>query len=287
MTFLQLEYFHAVAETGSISRVAERYNISPAALSRSISQLERELGVELFDHEGRSIVLNENGQIFLQCTSEILESMLTARRRLSDANQRKLVRARFDVLLDEPGELPIVFKLARPDLLVEIIPPHVNSMRYDVRVFATSSVIDDDAYELMCTERLVMALPANHRFAGSESVRLADFRDEPFVLYRYEHHEQTVFGMCGEAGFTPRISMSFGMTAHRGLYRAISEGLGCSIVPELVSGAEWDAGKVSLVSISDIRRSRRIYAMTPDRKPMSADARFVIDTIKNRLVGAE
>ena len=50
MTFLQLEYFHAVAELGSISRVAEQYNISPAALSRSISQLERELGADLFDH---------------------------------------------------------------------------------------------------------------------------------------------------------------------------------------------------------------------------------------------
>ena len=115
MTFLQLEYFHAVAESGSITRVAEQYNISPAALSRSISQLERELRAELFDHEGRTIVLNENGKIFLQCTAEILESMLTARKRLSDATQRRLVRVRFDVMLDEPGELPIEFKRSQPD----------------------------------------------------------------------------------------------------------------------------------------------------------------------------
>lgn len=284
MTFLQLEYFHAVAESGSISRVAEQYNISPAALSRSISQLERELGADLFDHEGRSIVLNESGKIFLQCTAEILDSMLTARKRLSDVSQRRLVRVRLDVLLDEPGELPIAFKLARPDLTVEVIPPHGTSMRYDVRVFSTLSIIDDPRYELICSERFVAALPANHPLANRDAIRLADLKDEAFVLFKYEHHEETLFSMCNAAGFAPRISMTFGMTAHRGLYRAISKGLGCSIVPERVSRAEWDPEKVALVPFTDITRVRHVYATTPDGEPMNEDSRFVVDTIKNRLV---
>ena len=283
MTFLQLEYFHAVAESGSISRVAEQYNISPAALSRSISQLERELGVELFDHEGRAIVLNDNGQIFLQCTTEILDSMLIARKRLSDASQQSMVRARLDVMLDEPGELPIAFKLARPELLVEIIPPHRSTIRYDVRVFATLNVIDDPHYELICSERFVAALPANHPLAKEESLRLTDLQDDSFILFKSEHHEQTLLEMCNEVGFAPRIGMTFGMTAHRGLYRAISKGLGCSIVPERVSRAEWDPEKVALVPFSDIQRVRHIYATTPDGKPFDENCRFVVDTIKARL----
>lgn len=284
MTFLQLEYFHAVAESGSISRVAEQYNISPAALSRSISQLERELGAELFDHEGRSIVLNENGRIFLQCTTEILDSMLIARKRLSYTSQHRMVRARLDVLLDEPGELPIEFKLARPDLLVEIIPPYRMNTRFDVRVFATYNTIDDPRYELLCSERFVAALPANHRLATCDSIRLTDLKDEPFIIVRHDHHEETIFTMCNEAGFVPRIAMSFGMTAHRGLYRSICKGIGCSIVPELVSRAEWDADKIALVPFSDIQHVRHIYATTYDGSPLDDDCRFVVDTIKNRLV---
>jgi len=287
MTFLQLEYFHAVAESGSISRVAEQYNISPAALSRSINQLERELGAELFDHEGRSIVLNENGRIFLECASEIIDSMLVARKRISDTNQRRMVRARFDVLLDEPGELPIAFKLARPDLLVEIIPPYRVNSRFDIRIFATSSLIDDPRYELLCTERFVAAFPADHPLAHEESVRLSDLKGESFNLYKQDHHEETVFTMCAEAGFAPRIAMAFGLAAHRGLYNAICKGIGCSIVPERVCKAEWDLDRVSLVPFSDIQRIRHIYATSYDGSPLNDDCRFVVDTIKNRLVQSE
>lgn len=284
MTFLQLEYFHAVADSGSISRVAEQYNISPAALSRSISQLERELGVELFDHEGRSIVLNEYGRIFLQCTAEILDSMVTARKRLSDLAQRSLVRVRFDVLLDEPGELPIALRLARPDLVVDIVPPHSPNMRFDLRVFSTQNTIDDPRAELLFSERYVAALPASHALANRETIALSELKDEPFVLYRFEHNEETLFGMCEEAGFVPRIGISFGMTAHHGVFRAVSEGVGCAIVPELVSRAEWDATKVALVPFSDITRIRHIYATTPDGDPINDNCRFILDTIKKRLL---
>ncbi len=287
MTFLQLEYFHAVAELGSISRVAERYNISPAALSRSISQLERELGTELFDHEGRSIILNDHGRIFLQCTTEILDSMLTARKRISHAHIQNVVRLRLDTLLDEPGELPILFKQLRPDLLVEIIPPNRTSMRYDLRMFATTNVIRDSRCELVCSERFVAALPASHPWANSPSIRLSDLKNESFIIYRTEQHEQALFEMCDQVGFAPRIGMTFGNMAHHGLHRAIEAGLGCSIVPELVSRSEWNPEKVSLIPLSDIERVRHIYATTADSSPIEGEARFIVDTIRDRLTRSQ
>ena len=283
MTFLQLEYFQAVAELGNISRVAERYNISPAALSRSISQLERELGTALFDHEGRSIVLNESGRIFLQCTTEILDSMLSARKRLSDTSSQRFVRVRLDTLLDEPGELPILFKILQPDLIVEFIPPDHTTMRYDLRIFSTSNVIRNSQFEYMCSERYVAALPANHPWANSPSLRLADLKNESFILYRSEHHQPVVFEMCEQVGFTPRIGMTFGSMAHHGLSRAIAEGLGCSIVPELVSKAEWDPHQIVLIPLSDIEHIRHIYATTNDGSPIEGDCRFIFETIKSRL----
>ncbi len=283
MTFLQLEYFHAVAELGSISRVAERYNISPAALSRSISQLERELGTELFDHEGRSIILNNDGRVFLQCTTEILDSMLTARKRISDARIQNLVRLRLDTLLDEPGELPVLFKTLRPDLLVEIIPPDRTTMRYDLRLFSTTNVIRDSRYELVCSEHFVAALPASHTWANAPSLRLSDLKNESFIIYRSVQHEQALFEMCDQVGFAPHIGMTFGSMAHHGLRRAIESGLGCSIVPELVSRTEWDPEKVSLIPLSDIERVRHIYATTVDGSPIEGNCRFIVDTIRDRL----
>lgn len=89
MTFLQLLYFRYIAEAGSITRVAETINISPTALSKSIHQLERELDTDLFDREGRKIVLNRNGKIFLEHVREILGSIDMAEQRLHEPPLRR------------------------------------------------------------------------------------------------------------------------------------------------------------------------------------------------------
>lgn len=59
MELTQLRYFQTAAYYQHISRAAEELNISQPALSTMISRLEKELGVPLFDHNGRSIILNQ------------------------------------------------------------------------------------------------------------------------------------------------------------------------------------------------------------------------------------
>ena len=159
-------------------------------------------------------------------------------------------------------------------------------MRYDLRIFATSNTIDDPRFELICSERFVGAIPTSHPLANCDSIKLADLQDEPFIIYKYEHHEEIIQSMCCSAGFTPRVGMTFGMTAHHGLYRAISEGMGCTIVPELVSRADWNLSKVKLIPFDDVTRTRNVYAVSASNDPFNADCRFVLDVIKSRLLFA-
>lgn len=287
MTFLQLEYFYAVAISGSISRTAERYNISPAALSRSISQLERELGVELFSHEGRSIALNESGRIFLQCAEEIFESMSTARQRISYAQKHHVVRVRLEAFVGDTGELPIAFRIARPDIIVEILPGKNSSERYDLRIFESSSVMSGPSVELLCDERYVAALPATHQLANRAAIDLSELREDAFAICRNGRHEYAVVQMCREAGFSPHVNLTFDVAAYRGVFRAIEEGLSVSLVPELASHSYWHRDKVALVPLSNILRTRRIYASSADGGPIDENCMFVCDTIRQRLQNAD
>jgi DNA-binding transcriptional LysR family regulator len=68
MELQQLKYFKAVAHFGMIADAAQSLFISAPALSTSISRLEKELGVKLFDRTGNRITLNPQGQIFLKHT---------------------------------------------------------------------------------------------------------------------------------------------------------------------------------------------------------------------------
>jgi LysR family transcriptional regulator, transcription activator of glutamate synthase operon len=86
---LQLKYFKKIAEAQSMTRVAEEIHISQSALSKTIRTLETELGVKLFDREGKYIKLNENGKIFLKYVNRNLQSLEDAKKELSDYNSNR------------------------------------------------------------------------------------------------------------------------------------------------------------------------------------------------------
>ena len=65
MDLLQLQYFIAIAEYQHITKAAAHLHVSQPSLSNTLSRIENELGTQLFDRQGRNIVLNDSGKIVL------------------------------------------------------------------------------------------------------------------------------------------------------------------------------------------------------------------------------
>ncbi|WP_137181026.1 LysR family transcriptional regulator [Roseomonas sp. AR75] len=65
LNYHHLRYFRAVARAESLTRAAEALNLAPSALSAQIRALEQRLGQDLFDRQGRRMVLTEAGRIAL------------------------------------------------------------------------------------------------------------------------------------------------------------------------------------------------------------------------------
>ena len=85
MELIQLKYFKTVAQTGKIADAAQALFISAPALSTSISRLEKELGVPLFDRTGNKIALNAQGQIFLRYVNQIFSNIECAKTELKQS----------------------------------------------------------------------------------------------------------------------------------------------------------------------------------------------------------
>ena len=73
LSLRQLEVFVATARSGSTRAAAERVARSQSAASASLAELEKVLGVSLFDRVGRRLVLNENGRALLPKANSLLE----------------------------------------------------------------------------------------------------------------------------------------------------------------------------------------------------------------------
>ena len=65
MTLTQLKYIVETAETGTISKAAEKLYISQPSLTAAIRELEHEFGITIFQHKASS------GQLFSRCTAAI------------------------------------------------------------------------------------------------------------------------------------------------------------------------------------------------------------------------
>ena len=70
-----LRYFVKLAQVGHYTRASEQLNISQPSLSHAVRQLEEELGVPLFERQGRNTQLTQFGEEFLDCAARTLATL--------------------------------------------------------------------------------------------------------------------------------------------------------------------------------------------------------------------
>ncbi|TWD83399.1 regulatory helix-turn-helix LysR family protein [Kribbella amoyensis] len=85
----ELRYFQAVAEDLNITRAAERLGIAQPPLSRAMRQLERRVGVDLFDRSSARLALTEAGETLAAEAVAVLAALDAAVRKTQDAAVRR------------------------------------------------------------------------------------------------------------------------------------------------------------------------------------------------------
>lgn len=246
MDLRQLRYFVAVAEELHFGRAAQRLRIAQPPLSQQIQRLERQVGFPLFERNRRKVTLTRAGQSLLA----------EARRAIAQADRVRETAER--IRSGDAGHVRIAFV---GSALYGILPAMLRRLREQAPDIELSvqemesndqlAALEDDLIDLgfvrpplphgaltarhLGTERLVAALPADHRLAGDPSIRLDALAGEPFVLFAQEHGTgfwNTVVHACTAAGFAPRIAYQ---AEHiHTMVGLVAAGFGVSLVPASV-----------------------------------------------------
>lgn len=189
MELRHLRYFVAVAEEGSFLAAASRLRVAQPALSKQIHDLEREVGVKLFERRPRGTRMTAAGEAFLRHARNALESaaraVATARK---TASATGLTLALGDVYVYTSAILKLLaaFRHESPETPVRVVRLHdaaqaaaLRERRIDVAAMfvGTWPVPGLEAVQLAdCTVTGVL-LPASHPIAAHERIRLADLHD--------------------------------------------------------------------------------------------------------------
>ncbi|WP_417252031.1 LysR family transcriptional regulator [Castellaniella sp.] len=193
MELRHLRCFLAVAEELHFARAAERLHIEQSPLSRTIKELEEELGVALFVRTTRNTRLTRAGLLFLEHVRRIFIALGQARDSVKAAANGFYDQLRF-ALSDSiaPSRLPALLALCRqeePQVEIRIfevpLSQQIKGLRedlYDVGFAQSNDVGDGIVAEPVWSDPLLVAVPARHPLLAYKRIPLDEVLRYPLVV---------------------------------------------------------------------------------------------------------
>lgn len=218
----RLRQFIAIGEAGSVTAAAAALHVSQQALSSSMQQLEKELNATLFRREGRRLTLTLAGEVLLTEGRTLLAAAHTVATRVEEAAAGAAevfvvghtpalsgseAYARLEPAITAFPDTSFTFRQLYPDELSAAVLD--GSVQLGVRrgVVPTNEL----ATAILGYDRVRLAVPCEHRLAGSSAVDIHELAGERIALWAppgASYYSDFLMGACRRAGFEPDYVVS-------------------------------------------------------------------------------
>jgi LysR family transcriptional regulator, cyn operon transcriptional activator len=241
MDLRHLRYFIAVADAGGFSKAATQLRMSQPALWRQVRQLERDLGVKLFDRVGRRVQITGQGEDLLAQGRDLLAraESLGERARASGTGHTGVLRlGATPQMLESLAEF-----LGRWEPIFPRRLATAHRGRWDAAGGPTRSgraTLGADPRRGSAVprapafpNRLLAVIPIGHRLARCRTVEMAELVHEALLLLRPGFTSRERFdAACRALHARPRALLESGAPSL--LIALAREGLGIAVVPSTV-----------------------------------------------------
>ena len=253
MELRHLRYFLAVAEELHFGRAAKRLNISQPPLSQQIMQLEKEIGVRLFNRTKRRVEITPAGLVFFEEARRIMVLSEDAVRRTIRADKGEIGRlavgyigsANYSVLPQAIRE----FRKQFPDVDLSLAEMNTSTQiealregRIHVGFLRPPQGIENEglSIEPVFREPLMVAMPRNHHVKGETSITLRMLAKESFIMVprqRGPGYFDYIIALCQQEGFSPRIVLE--ASQFHTIIGLVAAEIGIAIVPASMQSSRF------------------------------------------------
>jgi len=245
MELRHLRYFVAVAERKGFREASRFLHVSQPAISKTLTQLEQELGTKLFARSGRTVRLTPQGEVFYEETLRTLKQSdhaAEAARRAARGEIGTLTLGFCSVAT--AGFLPSIVRrykelLPGVRLLFREMDPTQQEAAFsqgeiDVGItrppFAKKLARELDVKTIL-REPLLVAVPESHP-ATARKMKVENLSEEPFILFHRNGAptvHDAILGMCQKHGFAPKVA--YESDNMQTTFTLVAGGQGVAIVP--------------------------------------------------------
>lgn len=280
MEWQRLEYFQTLAKMQHMTKAAVALSISQPALSRSIASLEEEIGVPLFDRQGRTIVLNRYGTMFLERVNRIMKEMndgLQDIAHLINPEQGEIALGFLhtlgtttvpNIISEFHKQFPsITFQLKQNHTHIQL--KQLMSGELDLCLIASVDNKKSIEWTELWRDELYVIVQNNHPLANRNSIKLKEIVNEPFISMKKGYALRiTTDEIFAEADLTP--SIAFEGDEVDTVAGFVAAGLGFSILP---NGDEIHSNKITRLRIEDSNCVRIIGMAVVENRYLSPAAK--------------
>lgn len=256
VTLRQLQYCLAVAGARSFRRAAEACRVSQPSLSAQVAEVERALGVRLFERDRRRVLVTAAGEALLERAQRVLveaDDLLEAARRRADPLSGTLrvgvIPTVGPYLL--PRAAPALRK-ALPELLVlweedktAALVRRVSAGELDAALLAREADLGELVVAELAADPFVLATAPGHPLArGAGPLRPSDLRGERVLLLDDGHClRDQALEVCARARAE---ELGFRATSLSTLVQMVASGAGVTLLPRIAVDAEARRADVSI-----------------------------------------
>jgi LysR family transcriptional regulator, low CO2-responsive transcriptional regulator len=297
MNLHQLRIFVTVAKRGSFSRAAEELHISQPSASIQVADLERALGVDLFEQVGRQIHLTEAGRVLHDYARRILDLAEEARTAVSET--AGLRRGHLAVgASPTPGTylLPRIiaaFQERYPQISVALhiaTTPEVGErlMRHEIDLGVVGGTIRTPGLQVepFLDDEIVLVAALTHPLAAAGSARAIALRDHRVIL---PERGSDTRGAIDEAlsAVGHEVSPAMELAGNEAIKEAVAAGLGVAFLSRLAARTEVAAGRLVVIAIPDLVIRRRFSIIHLKDRRLSQAVRSFIEMMRASVSAAK
>jgi DNA-binding transcriptional LysR family regulator len=290
----QLRIFSTVARLASFSRAAETLHISQPSVSIQVADLERSLGVELFEQLGKRIYLTDAGRVLESYAQRILTLVEEAQEAVAEVTE--LHRGRLAVgASTTPGTYILPKVLGRyeerfPKITVTLeiastrrIQERLLRSEIDIGVVGWVASAQHFVIEPLLDDDLVVVVSAHHPLATSPGIPVAALADHRLILRERGSGTREAIEAAMrsvELDLTPAMELG----SVEAIKEVVAAGLGVTILSRLAVAGETAAGRLAVVPVTDLALKRAFSIIYHRDKRLSPAIQVFLEMLRTSVI---